>query len=1037
MLSKVLKGKAQSNAAVFCDFQAPFLVAHGGITLARQVREMAALLGRELDEARLFRIAKDVERLTIPELDSCFLRDVAEAFRQTIPTALNETETGPAAATEPTEPAESVASGASDDSGAEPGPDIPEGQPYASPDKPLAAALVAWQSVLRDLIPPEPANTLSPDEAIAVVLEWEDQQPDPRLVDAVWEWLGWPETLEKLRQRERLDFVLRAGEGQKSWNQLEWEWLNHALAETARRQAGQAQLSPSQLLAFATDLGQVAFEAIQADTQQGARPTVDLAQRPSRWPSGQPADWHWLIPVAHAGPLRLSISAAGVCQFESREETEFLAGQYVLNAGTEQLLVGIARNCGRPFGVLWQAVRSLHFAGRDEAVGKLIKELRHVPEDIALWDADAAHLLAACEAPANAGQKAIWQSIEAALCLLWWRIHETEYRTYIARALHDPDWTRFRDLVQGTLGAEWVAGRPSDSILRSLAILRGEDTVEKLWTLTQKPVPAAAPGQPQVEPWSPLQALLAVAADLALGEQITLLERLALGATELDGRRRAVQALAEVGSIPAIRALDRIAATAVDPAVARYAETQRMDVDSPAHAALVARELDAAVAGGERDRLMLRTHTASGLLWHSRSASVLARSLARVWASLDLAEEARIAAALGLTNTHAAPALDICLGTLPLADQDGSWESDMLPQMLLALSATAATPRLWLLVDRAPSPAQRAILIRCLGRAGGMALDGRFEQLLVGPSEPVAVVAVAALAEALGPAAAERLVQIAAGDGRPSVRTAAKEGLAEIGSDWALPYLREKLQDPNQHANACGQLARLHHPEAEKLLVQAVRSENAGLARDHVYVRAVAKSGGAAAVQALRDVLGSEPDKMTVDPVPMELPPDTVTGAPDVWRRLIDDASPAWRMTAVTVLARDPSQTLIELVVRVAVEGIDRTVRKYARHRLQRDIPKIVSPAATEYVLDQLEQQVAQFGQPASSCWKFYKSALADSQPTTRNCRRTWPAAPWRSYGESCPRCALPMSASFRCSSPSPTPSFGHPLASLSTCWTP
>src|ERR1700674_5579275 len=85
MLSKVLKGKAQPNPAVFCDFQAPFLVAHGGITQARQVREMAALLGRELDETRLNRIAKDVEELKIPELDSFFLRDVAVAFRQTIP----------------------------------------------------------------------------------------------------------------------------------------------------------------------------------------------------------------------------------------------------------------------------------------------------------------------------------------------------------------------------------------------------------------------------------------------------------------------------------------------------------------------------------------------------------------------------------------------------------------------------------------------------------------------------------------------------------------------------------------------------------------------------------------------------------------------------------------------------------------------------------------------------------------------------------------------------------------------------------------
>ena len=37
MLSKVLKGKAQPNLGNFCKFQAAFLVAHGGITQARQV----------------------------------------------------------------------------------------------------------------------------------------------------------------------------------------------------------------------------------------------------------------------------------------------------------------------------------------------------------------------------------------------------------------------------------------------------------------------------------------------------------------------------------------------------------------------------------------------------------------------------------------------------------------------------------------------------------------------------------------------------------------------------------------------------------------------------------------------------------------------------------------------------------------------------------------------------------------------------------------------------------------------------------------
>ena len=45
MLSKVLKGKAKPSLDNFRKFQAAFLVAYGGITQARQAREMAALLG--------------------------------------------------------------------------------------------------------------------------------------------------------------------------------------------------------------------------------------------------------------------------------------------------------------------------------------------------------------------------------------------------------------------------------------------------------------------------------------------------------------------------------------------------------------------------------------------------------------------------------------------------------------------------------------------------------------------------------------------------------------------------------------------------------------------------------------------------------------------------------------------------------------------------------------------------------------------------------------------------------------------------------
>ena len=69
---------------------------------------------------------------------------------------------------------------------------------------------------------------------------------------------------------------------------------------------------------------------------------------------------------------------------------------------------------------------------------------------------------------------------------------------------------------------------------------------------------------------------------------------------------------------------------------------------------------------------------------------------------------------------------------------------------------------------------------------------------------------------------------------------------------------------------------------------------------------------------------------------------------------------------AIEVLVKDPRQTGIETVVRVAAEGTDRIVREHARNRLQQDVRKIDSPVVTEYVLTRLEQQVDQSGQPSA-----------------------------------------------------------------------
>ncbi|MCC6187649.1 MAG: helix-turn-helix transcriptional regulator [Anaerolineales bacterium] len=206
MLSKVLKRQATPNLGVFCRFQAPFLVAHGGITHARQVIEMAALLDGELDETDLVAIAGTVAKFKDPEQDSLYFRDRAEAFRRTISDAFHQTENSPEATAEPAS-VEAAATG--DDLVAAPAPDALQGQPPASG----VDVIVEWQSVLQGLAMPLPDEWLEPDEVIAAVLDWESRAPDATVAETVWTWLGSPETFDKLRAPARLDFVLERCQG--------------------------------------------------------------------------------------------------------------------------------------------------------------------------------------------------------------------------------------------------------------------------------------------------------------------------------------------------------------------------------------------------------------------------------------------------------------------------------------------------------------------------------------------------------------------------------------------------------------------------------------------------------------------------------------------------------------------------------------------------------------------------------------------------------------------------------------------------------
>ena len=622
--------------------------------------------------------------------------------------------------------------------------------------------------------------------------------------------------------------------------------------------------------------------------------------------------------------------------------------------------------------MLTQAVRTLHFTGRDEVAAELIGTLLKVSEAVSMRYADAAYLLAACEAAESTVLLPLFDRVEAELCKSWTKVPAPEYRDYVARALRFQYCPNFREMLHQAERNEWRSGQHDATTLRSLAIIGGPDAVETLRSLGEARLDMADHVDELGQPWDPLTAVLAVAHDLAPIEEATLLERLALDDPVYNKQWQAVSALAQSGTIPALRSLQRVAAGAASPKLRRYAETRYELVESPAYAALVARELDAATPTDDLWDFLGRLNAAKLVLQRLRDTAappgtpsrILSRSLARVWADLTVNGDLRSEAALGLILAKAWPAFEMCLATLPLVDgpyrQIARWLEGLLP----ALASARAVPLLWALIAKPASPAQRVILIRCLGVAGGVALDDRFERLLAGTSETLAAAAVTALAKSVGSPATARLGQIAATDARDGEKLAAQESLANLGSEQALPYLREKLKDAAPHSQACFQLTGLHHPEAEKLLAEAGRAAQATSAKDQLYLPALAMSGGATAVQAIYDILGPQPNNLALSHVRAVLAPDTATRARDVWNRLANDAAPEWRMTAAAVLVKDSHLALIGKVVRLAIEDESPAVREFARRCLHWDVVAISSSEVANYVVGELEQQVAHSGAP-------------------------------------------------------------------------
>jgi hypothetical protein len=334
-----------------------YLMAHGAIFEPHEVRDLFSAYTTPINDAELLDIADQVSRFREAGLHPNSLNAIAVKFKAALATQGSLPESGTLRGNEQPQPATSSS---------------PSSVEAVSPDMNLTGILTAWQKQVAEITPNTGDDRLDPDEVLTITLAWESHLSDPELAAPLWDWLA-DDRMQVLRYRPRLEFCLnRLSEGESpTWNRLEWQWLDHALFETTRRHAGKPHASPGDVDSLISSLGAIALSAIRLDTAHQYPLVIGLEAARKAMPAVQGNSWGWLEHIAEVGLLQLDV-AAGQCQFLSREVAEFLAAQFLLQPVHESELQSLVKNCGRPHGVLLQAVRILRFGGNEQRALQLV-----------------------------------------------------------------------------------------------------------------------------------------------------------------------------------------------------------------------------------------------------------------------------------------------------------------------------------------------------------------------------------------------------------------------------------------------------------------------------------------------------------------------------------------------------------------------------------------------------------------------------------------------------------------------------------------
>jgi hypothetical protein len=249
------------------------------------------------------------------------------------------------------------------------------------------------------------------------------------------------------------------------------------------------------------------------------------------------------------------------------------------------------------------------------------------------------------------------------------------------------------------------------------------------------------------------------------------------------------------------------------------------------------------------------------------------------------------------------------------------------------------------------SPEYRALLLECLGNAGGLGLDDLFEQSLSNVSMTVATASIAGLTASIGIAAEDRLNKIASMDKRKEVREAAIENLARIRSPHALTTLKVDLARNPGDARIFPLLAGYELPATETMMVDAIR--RLAPCDRWMFYSFLLQSGGQTAIEEFHKFVGRQPGSPVGDFLCF-LNKASADKAIDAWLSVAREESEDWLIPLISILKQSHDSRAIPVLLEFTFNSPSLLVRSLAANALIREADFSRSLSSIEIILSHM-----------------------------------------------------------------------------------